>query len=155
MDVGTVDQEGDHVVEHPAITTTPEVDTMIAKEMAREATKTMIVIRVMEVIVTEWNAALIRAVNAPTKATMVGVAIKATMASVTTRVLTDRLAVTEEATRMCHEETAVATVVVNPEVLREDPLEAVAVTTAETHLFLKSKEEGNAVKPESSHFVLK
>jgi hypothetical protein len=151
--VVTAGQEEDHVVADQVIITTPGVDTVVAivKEMAKGTIRIMIAIRVMVVIVTEWNAALIRVENVPTKATMVGVATKETMANVITKVVpTDHLE-TEEETLMRHEVTAAATVAVHPVELLEDHLEEVVVVMmAEIHRTLKNKV---AVKPESSHLI--
>ena len=139
--VVTAGLEEDHVVVVQAIITTPEVDTVvvIVKETAKGTTRIMIVIKVM-VIATEWNAALIRVVNVPTKATTVGVATKETMANEITRVvLTDHLETEEETLRMRHEATVAATVADHPEELLEDHLEELVVTMEETHRTLKSK----------------
>lgn len=156
--VVTAGLEEDHVVVVQAIITTPEVDTVvvIVKEMAKGTTRIMIVIKVM-VIATEWNAALIRVVNVPTKATTAGVATKETMANEITRVvLTDHLETEEETLRMRHEATVAATVEDHPEELLEDHLEEVVVTMVETHRTLKSKKEcGGQTRIVPSYFVLK
>jgi hypothetical protein len=132
---------------------------VIVKETAKGTIRIMIVIKVMEVIATEWNAALIRVANVPIKATMVEVATKATMANETTTraVPTDHLA-TEETHRMRQEATVVDTVVAHPEELLEDHLEEVVVITkAETQRTLKNKEEdsGGQTRIVPSYFVLK
>lgn len=161
MVVVTVALEEDHVVVDQATTTTPEVDmvVVIVKETAKGIIRIMIVIKVMVVIATEWNAALIRVANVPTKATMVEVATKVTMANATTRVVpTDHLAIEQETRLMRHEATVVDTVVVHPEELLEDHLEEVVVITmAETHRTLKNKEEhsGGQTRIVLSYFVLK
>lgn len=159
--VVTVGLEEDHVVADQATITTPEVDmvVVIVKETAKGTIRIMIVIKVMEVIATEWNAALIRVANVPTKATMVEVATKATIANETTtrEVPTDHLA-TEETHRMRQEATVVDTVVVHPEELLEDHLEEmVVITMAETQRTLKNKEEdsGGQTRIVPSYFVLK
>lgn len=158
--VVTVGLEEDHVVADQATITTPEVDMVVAivKETAKGTIRIMIVIRVMEVTATEWNAALIRVANVPIKATTVGVATKATMVNAITRVVpTDHLA-TEEETLHMRQEAVADTVVVHPEELLEDHLEEVVVITmAETHRMLKSKEEdsGGQTRIVPSYFVLK
>jgi hypothetical protein len=160
--VVTVGLEEDHVVADQATITTPEVDmvVVIVKETAKGTIRIMIVIKVMEVIATEWNAALIRVANVPIKATMVEVATKATMANETTTraVPTDHLATEEETHRMRQEATVVDTVVAHPEELLEDHLEEVVVITkAETQRTLKNKEEdsGGQTRIVPSYFVLK
>jgi hypothetical protein len=133
---------------------------VIVKETAKGTIRIMIVIKVMEVIATEWNAALIRVANVPIKATMVEVATKATMANETTTraVPTDHLVTEEETRRMRQEATVVDTVVAHPEELLEDHLEEVVVITkAETQRTLKNKEEdsGGQTRIVPSYFVLK